>query len=179
MEKHEFEQFVLEQGKDILQFCRLQANDRDIGNDLYQDTMLKLLKKHKKIKLDQNAKSYALSVSILLWKNRKKKYANRKRLVPMCSLEEMSEAEGDTLVDHKISTPEQTLLKKDERMEVQGFVQELPEKYRLPLLLYYSAQMKVEEIAEVLKLPVGTVKSRLRKGRQIMKEKLEVLGYDR
>lgn len=178
MEKHEFEQFVLEHGKDILRFCRLQANNTDIGNELYQDTMLKLLEKRKKIKLNQNAKSYALSVSILLWKNRKKKYANRKRLVNMCSLEEMSETDGDTIEDDKTSTPEQTFQKKDERNEVQRLIQDLPEKNRVPLLLYYSAQMKVEEIAQVLKLPEGTVKSRLRKAKQIMKEKLEALGYE-
>jgi RNA polymerase sigma-70 factor (ECF subfamily) len=90
----------------------------------------------------------------------------------------MSETDGDTIEDDKTSTPEQTFQKKDERNEVQRLIQDLPEKNRVPLLLYYSAQMKVEEIAQVLKLPEGTVKSRLRKAKQIMKEKLEALGYE-
>lgn len=72
MNKNEFEQFVLENGNDILRFCRMTTGNEESGNDLYQDTMLKLLEKQNKLNLDQNVKSYALSISILLLKNKKK-----------------------------------------------------------------------------------------------------------
>lgn len=42
MNKYEFEQFVLDNGKDILRFCRITAGNEEMGNELYQDTMLKL-----------------------------------------------------------------------------------------------------------------------------------------
>ena len=45
MDQHEFEQFVLENGKNILRFCRLTCQDTESGDELYQDTMLKLLGK--------------------------------------------------------------------------------------------------------------------------------------
>ena len=45
MDKHEFEQFVTEHGKDILRFCRMNAGSTERGNELYQDTMVKLLDK--------------------------------------------------------------------------------------------------------------------------------------
>ena len=75
MDQHEFEQFVLENGKNILRFCRLTCQDTESGDELYQDTMLKLLGKRQQLDSQQNVQSYALSISILLWKNKKKKYA--------------------------------------------------------------------------------------------------------
>ena len=49
MDKHEFEQFVTEHGKEILRFCRMNAGSTERGNELYQDTMVKLLQKQKKL----------------------------------------------------------------------------------------------------------------------------------
>lgn len=87
MNNSEFEQFVRENGRDILRFCRMTCGDRDSGDELYQDTMLGLLGKRKQLDTRQNVKSYALSMSILLWKNKKKKYANRNRLLPVESID--------------------------------------------------------------------------------------------
>ena len=87
MNNYEFEQFVQDNGKDILRFCRMTCGDKDSGDELYQDTMLKLLEKTKQLDIQQNVKSYALSISILLWKNKKKKYANRNRLLPVESID--------------------------------------------------------------------------------------------
>ena len=47
MNNDEFERFVLKFGKDILRFCRMTAGDAENGDELYQDTMLKLLEKKK------------------------------------------------------------------------------------------------------------------------------------
>lgn len=77
MDKHEFEQFVTEHGKDILRFCRMNAGSTECGNELYQDTMIKLLEKQKKLDAAQNIKSYAMQTAILLWKARKIRRRNR------------------------------------------------------------------------------------------------------
>ncbi len=50
----------------------------------------------------------------------------------------------------------------------------LAEKYRLPMVLYYVEGYTVEEIAGMMKLPQGTLKSRLRRGRQLLRENLEL-----
>ena len=94
MNHDEFERFVLRFGKDILRFCRMTAGNAENGDELYQDTMLKLLEKKKRLDSMQNTKSYALSTSIYLWKNKKKKYANRMRLVPIDSMDEMFAVNG-------------------------------------------------------------------------------------
>jgi RNA polymerase sigma-70 factor (ECF subfamily) len=71
------------------------------------------------------------------------------------------------------------LLREDERRTVQKIVAELPEKYRLPIQLYYTADMSVQEIADIMRIPEGTVKSRMSKARSLLKKELEALGYDR
>ena len=77
MDKHEFEQFVTEQGPALLRGCRMNAERTERGNELYQDTMVKLLEKQKKLDAAQNIKSYAMQTAILLWKARKIRRRNR------------------------------------------------------------------------------------------------------
>ncbi len=179
MNNDEFEQFVLKFGKDILRFCRMTAGDVENGDELYQDTMLKLLEKKKRLDSMQNIKSYALSTSIYLWKNKKKKYANRMRLVPIESMDEMFD-EGYEVSGHDNGvSPEHIVLQQNEVDMIQGLVASLPEKYKIPIYLYYSADMQINEVSEILGLPEGTIKSRMRKAKKQLKEKLEAMGYDR
>lgn len=179
MNNDEFELFVLKFGKDILRFCRMTAGDAENGDELYQDTMLKLLEKKKKLDSTQNTKSYALSTSLYLWKNKKKKYANRMRLVPIASMNEMPDEENQISdYEHEVS-PEHIVLQQSEVNMIQGLVASLPEKYRIPIYLYYSADMQINEVSEILGLPEGTVKSRMRKAKKMLKEELEAIGYDR
>ncbi len=112
-------------------------------------------------------------------RNKRKKYANRMRLVPIDSMEEMSE-EGHEVADYDNEvSPEHIVLQQNEVDMIQGLVATLPEKYRIPIYLYYSADMQISEISEILELPEGTVKSRMRKAKKQLKEKLEAIGYDR
>ena len=178
MDKHEFEQFVTEHGKDILRFCRMNAGSTERGNELYQDTMVKLLEKQKKLDAAQNIKSYAMQTAILLWKNKKKKYANRMRIAPVSSLEEHQETVSSFAADWD-TTPEQMMINKQEIAEVRNAVQMLPEKYRIPICLSYSAGLTMEEIATCMKVPVNTVKTRIRKAKSILKQELEARGIDR
>ena len=51
----------------------------------------------------------------------------------------------------------------------------MDEKYRIPVYLFYTEQLTVEEISKVLKLPQVTVKTRLYKARKLLKKELEVV----
>lgn len=179
MNTYEFEQFVQNNGKDILRFCRMTCGNQESGNELYQDTMLKLLEKRQHLDFKQNVRSYALSISILLWKNKKKKYANRNRLLPMESIDRLENEENPFIADVTAISPESYILQEEVNKTVRQMVANLPEKYRTSIYLYYSANMSVQEIAKMLHIPEGTVKSRMNKARQLLKDKLEVSGYDR
>ena len=176
MNEMQLEHIVSAYGKDILRFCRMTAGNAQEGDDLYQDTMLILLEKVNRLDPVENIKSYALSVSIRLWKNRKRKFARRLRLVPQESLEEL--AEQGIQPGEEDASPEEILIRQSQIRLVRWLVEQLPEKYRLPIQLYYSADLTVGAIAQVLKLPENTVKSRLRRGKEKIRTSLEEMEYE-
>lgn len=165
-------------GKDIYGFCRQLTGSVQEGEDLYQDTFLKAVELKDKIDKNQNPKSYLVSIAVRLWKNRRRKYAWRKRIADCERVVEEAALEqygGDS----ERERPEEAALIREERTLVVKCVAALEEKYRLPVYLYYSAELSLNEIAQILKLPEGTVKSRLYKARKIIREEMEANGYDR
>ncbi|HBE14930.1 MAG TPA: RNA polymerase subunit sigma [Ruminococcaceae bacterium] len=58
-------------------------------------------------------------------------------------------------------------------VEIGDLIDRLPEKIRLTLILFYIEDYSIKEIKETLRIPEGTVKSRLNKGRALLKKWLE------
>ncbi len=71
------------------------------------------------------------------------------------------------------SPVEETVLDSERVRLVRDCVAALPERYRIPVYLYYTANLPVRQIAKMLRLPDGTVKSRLHKARKLLKARLE------
>ncbi len=174
----ELEQCVDIYGKDIYSFCRQITGNVWEGEDLYQDTFMKAVELLDRIAMDQNPKSYLLSVSIRLWKNKRRKYAWRQRIAGMESLNEMTDT-GGLSSDMGGKMPEEEVLLREQDRLLHQCIAELSEKYRIPVCMYYSAELSIKEIADCLKLPEGTVKSRLHKAKTVIKKRLEVAGYDK
>ena len=61
-------------------------------------------------------------------------------------------------------------------MMIQKCVANLPEKMRVVILLYYMENMQIAEIAEVLHIPTGTVKSRLHKAKSILSKEFHQIS---
>jgi RNA polymerase sigma-70 factor (ECF subfamily) len=65
-----------------------------------------------------------------------------------------------------------SMIADERRLAVQKAIASLPEKYRAALVLCDIEEKSYEEISEVLDLPVGTVKSRINRARNLLKDKL-------
>lgn len=72
-----------------------------------------------------------------------------------------------------------TAAENEERALVRRAIAELPERYAGPVVLYYLEGLGVREIGERLGLPEGTVKIRLHRARDVLREKLERLRPER
>ncbi|HBA97026.1 MAG TPA: RNA polymerase subunit sigma-70 [Lachnospiraceae bacterium] len=164
----ELEKCINMYGNDIYAFCLHLVYNQHEAEELYQDTFLKAMELLDGIEAGSNPKSYLLSITIRLWKNRKRKYAWRRRIAGIESLAEDGE-EADIGSGYSL---EEEVLRKEQARQLRRAVSALDEKYRLPVYLYYMEDMAVSEIAGILKIPKGTVKSRLYKAREILKEKL-------
>lgn len=174
----ELEQCVDVYGKDIYSFCRQITGNTWEGEDLYQDTFMKAVELSDRIAMEQNPRSYLLSISVRLWKNRRRKYAWRQRIAGMESLNERADT-GEISYNTGSKMPEEEALCRERNCFIHQCIAELAEKYRIPICLYYSAELSISEIADCLKLPEGTVKSRMHKAKIMIKKRLEVAGYDK
>lgn len=73
-------------------------------------------------------------------------------------------------------SPEQESERKERRIEIESIVKTLPEPYRELIILRHSQDMTYEEIVEVTGLPLGTVKNRLFRARELMRQQFVEKG---
>ncbi len=173
MTYEEFEQMVTDTGPEVYTFCLQLTRSREEAQELYQETMLAATERRRKIDVQSNPKSYLLGIAVGLWKNQRRKLARRNRICPQTFIDEQLEeiypaSEGRTPEDELVEAIDQ----RDRVLLIRRLVAELPEKQRIPVCLYYSLELTVEEIASALHIPKGTVKSRLYKARAMLKERL-------
>lgn len=174
MTRQEFIDFIEKEGKAVYSFCHALTGNREDADELYQEVMLAAVEHCRDIEASQNPKSYLISVAVGIYKNYRRKYARRQRIAPVGELTEELSA---VLKDDSINLEEEVVINEQRRI-VREETKTLPEKFRLPVYLYYTAQLSIEEIAATLYIPEGTVKSRLHKARSIMKKRLEDYGYE-
>lgn len=167
-----------EYGRALYSFCSYLAHDRQEAEDLYQDTFLKALELGDRIDREQNPKSYLLSIALRIWRNRKRKYAWRKRIADVRPMDE--ERDGDCLAGSGEGSPEEEFLGKEEREAVRNAVRRLPDRLRTTVLLYYMEELSAGQISQVMRVPKGTVLSRLHQARKLLRKELErVLDEER
>lgn len=54
----------------------------------------------------------------------------------------------------------------------------IKDKYRIVVELHYAMDLTASQIADILKIPKGTVESRLYKARKLLRNRMEELGYE-
>ena len=72
-----------------------------------------------------------------------------------------------------LPNPEQSLASANEHAVVHAMIDALPEELRLPLVLSTFDELSSREIANILKIPEGTVRTRLQRARQMLRQKLQ------
>lgn len=171
MSREELEGWIAEYGKEIYSFCRTLTPNKQEADDLYQDTFLKMVELCSRLDVKKNPKSYLLSVALNLWRNRRRKFSWRQRITgPLISAEEMV-----TDVPSMEQSVEEQMISKEEKEFIRVDVEALAWKYRLVVYLFYMEDMKITQISKILKIPEGTVKSRLYKAKKVLKKELEVV----
>jgi len=99
----------------------------------------------------------------------------RRRAVEQEFVEPLSnESESEILFRTDID-PEVELERAELRALVRRVVAELPEPFQIVVLLYHMDGLSYDEIAQVLGIPIGTVRSRLARAREMLREKLAPL----
>jgi len=165
-----FAALVDEHGDKIYKFCRRLTFSKEDADDLFQETFLKALEQQHKMATAKSPESFLFSTTIFLWKSWKRKYARRDRLAP-------SKPFDENLL-YTVNMVEDIIIEEENRT-VRAIVADLPEKFKVPIIMHYSVGMGLAEIADALGLPDGTVKSRLFKARKLIEKGLVLNGYER
>lgn len=181
MTSKEFEKLVKFHGKSIYGFCCHLTGSRQLADDLYQDTFLKAVELRHKLNGSGNseeqvmlsAKNYLIGIAVRLWSNEVRKKSKRQAMISLDSME----SENSFQIEDSINL-EETIIKNEIHHEIRKIVQALPDKLRVVVYMYYTAGMTTEEIANELRIPKGTVKSRMHKARMNIMNGLEAKGYE-
>lgn len=70
------------------------------------------------------------------------------------------------------NTPEECYIQKEKSKIVRDAVSELPEKYRIPIILFHQNGLSYEEMTNVMNEPITIIKNRLYRARLMLKGKL-------
>jgi RNA polymerase sigma-70 factor, ECF subfamily len=93
-------------------------------------------------------------------------------------LSRSTESDGSLALDQMPSlqpSPEQALTSANENAAVHALIDSLAEELRMPLVLSAMEELNSRQIGEILGIPEGTVRTRLQRARQILREKLASL----
>jgi RNA polymerase sigma-70 factor (ECF subfamily) len=149
---------------------RLTANPAD-AEDLVQDALVKSYRFFHRYQEGSNIKAWLFKVMVNLFYNNLRKAKKDRRL----QVEAASESSLERIISEASAAggrPEQLLLGQLTEERMRQAVDELPEEFRVAVLLCDLYDFSYKEIAEILDCPVGTVMSRLYRGRRILQSKL-------
>lgn len=171
MKQEELEKYISTFGRDLYSFCCSLTHSRHQADDLYQNTFLKMYDMGEQLIIKTNPKSYIMGIALNLYRNDKRKMSVRQRIT---GINIPVEENADMVSDNGMTT-EDMILEKEQQRTVREAVRKLPDRYRIPILLYYMEELSVSEIAALINLTESAVKSRLHRARKILKERLEGL----
>ena len=151
--------------------ARLVGDDRQ-AEDIAQEVFLKAFENFGQLSTSASAGGWLKTVARNLSLNHIFRYRRRWRMFTELRREDSDESEPAEI---EFALPDDVLAGVDADMRhtlVEEALQSLPEKQRLPLVLYHFEELSYEEIASIAGVPEGTIKSRLHRARLALKEKL-------
>ncbi len=146
------------------------TGDWQLAEEVVQDTFIQMSRKIHSFKQRSSLQTWMFSITINIAKNR-----IRSTWIRKVSTWGDSE-EGYLSGDSNDSTPETEFIKKEQHNEIIHCLRELPQKYHAVMALYYLEDFTIKQISEILKEPEGTIKSKLSRGRNMLKDGLQVKG---
>ena len=167
--------------RDAMQFApqlysaamRMTRNPSD-AEDLVQETFLKAYRAYHTFEEGTNLKAWLYRILTNTYINKYRKESRRPSEVDLGAVEDLylyRNLGSEESADAARSTEDRVL---DGLVEsdIKEAVEALPENFRLPVLLADLAGFSYKEIADILDIPIGTVMSRLHRGRKAMEKSL-------
>jgi len=155
----------------VYRLCYLVMRNQQDAEDMTQEAFIRACRALPRFEIREGisfeAWLYRIAVNCCRSRMRRKWY----QVVPWQRL-----GFGERLAANAEERPERVFLRDERRSQVLSAIDKLGEKHRLVVILRYYADLSNEEIAAVLSIPSGTVRSRLHTARQRLRELLAATG---
>ena len=151
---------------------RLTRNT-DRAQDLVQDTYLKAIRARGRFVPGTNLKAWLYTILHNTWRNRKRDGARSRVDFDSEAVEQAADSIGIGPAG-QVENPETLLMRETLNADLQAALDGLPEAYREAVWLRDVDELSYQEIAAVIDVPIGTVMSRLSRGRKQLFERLSV-----
>ena len=151
-------------GQEVLQLVYSYVNNKEVAEDLTQDIFVKCYKSLHTYKGNSNLKTWLWRIAINHCKDYLKSWYNKKVIV----------TEDDfTYMGSQKESVEQIVIQSAEDSRLASAVMNLPIKYREVIYLFYYEELSIKEIAIVIDVKENTIKTRLKKAKELLKKGLE------
>lgn len=149
-------------GPRLFGLCMTLCRNRDDAWDLYQETWLRAYERQEQYNSSYTYESWLTAICV----NRYRDSLRRLKIMPFFTLFATTEEKDKILAE--ISAQD-----KEDFSDVRQAVNELPDKFREAVILFYFEDKDIKRTAEIMGVPEGTVKTRLMKARKLLKEVLK------
>ena len=155
------DQLITKHGKRLYGLCKTLCVNSYDADDLYQETWLKVVQHFSRYDTTKDFEPWVTRICVNTYRNRARRMNNS----PI--FDGFSSSEEKIAVMENVKKPEEK-----DFSHIHQEINKLPEKLRITIILFYFKDMDINKVSEILKIPQGTVKSRLNKARNILKEVL-------
>ncbi len=167
-----FEELVRRYQRPISAYVYRMVGDYDCALDLTQEIFIKIYASLSRYRPEFKFSTWIYKIAHNAAIDHLRRNAGRER-----SINSGTESEPQQLtIESKGLSPEQQSEREERRMEIEAVVRLLPTAYRELIVLRHSQDLTYEEIVEVTGLPLGTVKNRLFRAREMMRQQFLLRG---
>ncbi|MES2921021.1 MAG: RNA polymerase sigma factor [Verrucomicrobiota bacterium] len=156
----EFAELVDAHYQALFRFGMSLTRDVDRASDLVQETFCIWAAKGSQLRDRSKAKTW-------LFTTLHREYLSQRRRASRFSDEPLDEATTEAMV-----APQEDAERQMDGQRAMELLGALEETYRTPLALFYLQQHSYKEIAEILDIPIGTVMSRLSRGKEMLRRRM-------
>lgn len=169
-----FDQLVELHQDRLFNLCYWQLGNREDAADAAQDCFVRAFRSLRKFRGESTFSTWLHRIAVNVCFDARQK----KRKAPL-AYSDLGNAEDIPLLEPETlpnENPEQVSLRREQRQAVRRALADLPEHYRIALVLFEIEGHSYETISAILKSPTGTVKSRINRARNALAESLQRQG---
>jgi len=171
-ELEEFERALLAHGPNLLAVATRLSRNRAEAEDLVQDTLVKALRAKDQYEAGTNLKAWLLKILKNTFINRYRRTGLERNVIDGPDADPLADGWIGASTLRSMREPEAQALRPILEREITAALDSIPEEFRLIVLLADVEELSYKEIADLVGCPIGTVMSRLHRGRRLLKTRL-------